>query len=360
MGFLDRATLRVTATVLFMAAVLGFCWMARKPLLTFLFAVLFAYLLEPLVKRVERWTHRSRGLSVAIVYVALVAVLIVVGIAVGPRMMTEGRHLSQAAPGLYEKVASGNIAWQVGEQRGWSRDTEKKAQEFLAAHRDEVQGFLRNQAARAGELAKNALWIVLIPILAIFFLKDKSQFSRDAQEQLESRRSRQWLKAILSDMDQMLAHFVRAQLYLAAISGTVYITALTTMRVPYSFVLGAIGGLLEFVPVVGPAIAAVLILGLSFALNYPHLLLVLVFLLVWRGIQDYVISPRILGGRVELHPVAALFGVLAGAEIGGVIGVYLAVPIMATTRILWRRWRMYSGETSEASEAPPEIPRKAA
>ncbi len=354
MGFLDRTTLRVAATVLFLAAVLGFCWLARKPLLAFLFAVLFAYLLEPIVRRVEGWTHRGRGLSVGLVYLALLIALVVLGFTLGPRLMTEARHLSQSAPALYEKVASGNIAWQVGEQRGWSYETEKKVQQFLAAHNQDVQAFLRNQASRMTELAKNVLWIVLIPILAIFFLKDKRNFGNAVKDMVDGARNRVLLSNILSDMDEMLAHFVRAQLYLACISAGVYMLGLTAMRVPYSFVLGAIGGLLEFIPVVGPAIAALLILGLSFAMNYPHLLLVLIFLAVWRGLQDYVISPRVLGGRVELHPLAALFGVLAGAEIGGVIGVYLAVPIMATIRILWRRWHASRAAVLRTSGVEPK------
>ena len=359
MGFLDKTTLRVAATLLLLAAFLAFCWLAAKPLLAFLFAILFAYLLEPLVAKVQQWTHRGRGLSVGIVYLMLVLALVVFGFAVGPRISSEAQHLSQTAPSLYERVASGNIAWQVGQQRGWSYDTQQRMQHLLASHRDDVTAFLRNSGARLAELAKNALWIVLIPILAIFFLKDKSRFSQSAQAMVEGHRKREFLRAIISDMDEMLAHFVRAQLYLALISGVVYTIALTAMRVPYSFVLGAIGGLLEFIPVVGPAIAAVLILGLSFAMNYPHLLLVLIFLGVWRGVQDYVISPRVLGGRVELHPVVTLFGILAGAEIGGVIGVYLAVPLMAGIRILWKRWSIYSkGRLVEA--VPAEIGPKAA
>jgi predicted PurR-regulated permease PerM len=360
MGFLDKKTLRVAATLLILVAVLAFCWLAAKPLLAFLFAILFAYLLEPIVQRVQIWTHRGRGLSVGIVYIALLLALIIFGAAVGPRMVNEAQHLSQTAPTLYERVASGNIAWQVGQQRGWSYETQQRMQQFLASHREDFTAFLRNSGARAAALAQNALWIVLIPILAIFFLKDKSEFSRSAQQMVEGHRKRELLRGIISDMDEMLAHYVRAQLYLAAISGAVYMIALTSMRVPYSFVLGAIGGLLEFVPVVGPAIAAVLILGLSFAMNYPHLLWVLIFLAVWRGIQDYVISPRILGGRVELHPLAALFGVLAGAEIGGVIGVYLAVPLIAAMRILWKRWSMYSKGHAIESLPPAGIGSKAA
>jgi predicted PurR-regulated permease PerM len=73
-----------------------------------------------------------------------------------------------------------------------------------------------------------------------------------------------------------------------------------------------------------------------------HWAFLLLFLLVWRMVQDYVISPRVMGVSVELHPLAALFGILAGGEIAGILGVYLSIPVMASLRIVWRRWRIYA------------------
>jgi predicted PurR-regulated permease PerM len=149
----------------------------------------------------------------------------------------------------------------------------------------------------------------------------------------------------------MLAAYIRAQLVLAGISLVVYTVVLAVMRVPYGLVLGALGGFMEFIPVVGPAVAAISILGVAFLSNYPHILLLLLFLGVWRLIQDYVNSPRIMGNRVELHPLAALFGVLVGAEIAGVVGVYLSIPVIATLRIVWRRWERYEELQRQAPKA---------
>jgi predicted PurR-regulated permease PerM len=107
-------------------------------------------------------------------------------------------------------------------------------------------------------------------------------------------------------------------------------------------VLGTAGGMMEFIPVVGPLVAAVLIFSVAMLMSYSHWLLLLIFLAAWRMIQDYVISPRIMGQSMELHPLAAIFGVLAGGEIAGVLGIYLSIPIMASLRIVWRRWRLYA------------------
>ena len=141
----------------------------------------------------------------------------------------------------------------------------------------------------------------------------------------------------------MLAQFIRAQLTLAAFSFVAYLAFLGPMRVQYALVLASAGGTMEFIPVVGPLVAAVVILGVALLTGYQHWLWLLIFLGLWRIIQDYVASPRIMGRSTELHPLAAIFGVLAGAEIAGVLGVYLSIPpIMASLRIVWRRWRLYA------------------
>jgi predicted PurR-regulated permease PerM len=139
----------------------------------------------------------------------------------------------------------------------------------------------------------------------------------------------------------MLGHFIRAQLLMSAIAIVVVTGVIWAMRVPYALALGPAAGALEFIPVVGPFVGAVLILGVGFIAGYSHLLWVLLFLVLWRGIQDYITSPRILGRNLELHPLAILFGVLAGGEVAGVLGVFFSIPVLASVRIFWQAWRLY-------------------
>jgi predicted PurR-regulated permease PerM len=114
------------------------------------------------------------------------------------------------------------------------------------------------------------------------------------------------------------------------------------MGMPYALVLGTMGGILEFVPVVGPLVAGFVIISVALLMSYEHWLVLLIFLGVWRLIQDYVSSPRIMGESMELHPLAAIFGVMAGGEVAGILGVYLSIPVMASLRIVFRRWRLYA------------------
>ncbi|HEX8925054.1 MAG TPA: AI-2E family transporter, partial [Terriglobales bacterium] len=282
------------------------------------------------------------GLAIAVVYVIMLGLLATIGAAAGPRIVDEGRKLAGLAPDLYQRVASGRIIEQVGQQRGWSVETQHRMQEFLQGHREQVIDSVQSIGKRAGDVAKNAFWIVLIPILAVFFLAERGRMAEGFVHLVDHGRHRELARSVIADLDDMLSHFVRAQLYIGGISAVVYIAALSAMRVPYAFVLGAVAGLLEFIPLVGPLTAAALILIVSFGVHYAHLLWLIIFFALWRGASDYLIQPRVLGGRVDIHPLAMIFGVLVGGEIAGVAGIYLSVPAIATARILWKHLREYS------------------
>jgi predicted PurR-regulated permease PerM len=84
--------------------------------------------------------------------------------------------------------------------------------------------------------------------------------------------------------------------------------------------------------------------------GYTHWVVVLAFLILWRGIQDYVTSPYLMGRGLQLHPLAVIFGVLVGGEVAGVVGLFLSVPVMASLRIIWKAWRLQQ----EAKPAAPQ------
>jgi predicted PurR-regulated permease PerM len=341
LALIDSRSARVLITVLVFAVVLAFIYLARHTLVAFLFAIFFAYLIDPLVSAVQG-RLRGRGRAIAVIYALLVVVVVIFFVFVGPKIVHESQRLVESLPGLVQKVSTGQIAVQIGSERGWSFETQQKMQHFLASHRNDVSRYAARAGARIAEVVQNIWWFLLIPILAIFFLKDGRVFSENVLSLISTRPQREFAQGVVSDLNEMLAHFIRAQLILAAFSLVIYASVLALLRVPYAAVLGTLGGMLEFIPVVGPLIAAFLIIGISFLYSYPHLLVLVAFLGAWRVIQDYAVSPRIMGKRMELHPLAAIFGVLAGGELAGVIGVYLSIPIMASLRIVFRRWKIYA------------------
>src|SRR5258708_7175774 len=364
MSLIDGRTSRVLFTVLVFAAGLGFLYVARRTLIAFLFAVFFAYLVDPAVSRVEKWT-KGRGRSIALIYLLIVIFLGTFFFFVGPRIGHEAQKLTESLPALLEKVGSGQIAEQLGAEHGLSKATRRELSNFLVGHREDLLNLAQRAGLRVAEAAQQSWLLVVVRILAAFFLKDGSSFSQVLLSFVHTKPQREFLQGVLSDMNQMLAQFIRAQITLAALSWAAYCLFLWTTGAggQYTLMLGTAGGLLEFIPVVGPLVAGVLILSVALLAGSSHWLIVLVFLSVWRLVQDYVVSPRIMGKSMELHPLGAIFGVLAGGEIAGVLGVYLSIPVMASLRIVWRRWRMYAekrrfGPLNEYSFLTETTPRK--
>jgi predicted PurR-regulated permease PerM len=354
MEWFDKRTASVLSTILLFAAAGAFLYGARRVLIAFLFAIFFAYLLDPLVSRLQLWTAVSRGsrsLAVLEVYAILCLAMAIVLSVVGPRIVDEGRTLGQALPGLLERLSSGELVRQIGSSRGWSFNTQLRLQTYLADHRDAILAWTTDAGRYLASLAQSVIWLVLIPILAIFFLKDGRTFVNHLLELVERRRQRQFLAGITEDLNAMLAHYIRAQLVLAGLSIVAYMAVFSVFRVPFSSALGLIAGMMEFIPVVGPLAAAAAVLGVSFLASYPHVLMVAVFLAVWRLVQDYVTAPRIMGGKLRLHPLAVILAVLAGGEIAGVIGVYLSIPVLASLHIVWTRWRRLYAEGPPSTKA---------
>jgi predicted PurR-regulated permease PerM len=361
MALIDGRTARVLFTVSLFAIAIGFLYVARRTLIAFLFAIFFAYLVDPAVSRIQRWT-KSRAIAIAIIYSLIVIFLVTFFFFVGPRIGRETQKLTESLPSLLEKISSGELAVEIGVKHHLSTATSQQLSSFLSSHRGALLEIAQKAGLRIADVAQESWLLVLVPILAAFFLGDAHMFSQTLLSFFHSKPQREFMEGVIEDLNQMLADFIRAQLTLAALSWLAYSAFLGAVQVPYALMLGTAGGLLEFIPVVGPLLAAALIFGVAL-LTGSHWVLVLIFLAVWRLVQDYVINPRIMGKSMELHPLAALFGVLAGGEIAGVLGVYLSIPVMASLRIVWRRWRMYAerrrfGPLNEYSFVTEAAPRK--
>jgi len=358
----DSRTARVLVTVLLFALGLGFLYVTRETLVAFLFAIFFSYLMSPLVAHLERLL-KGRGRAIAVLYLLLIALVILFFVVVGPKVTREGGRLGQALPGLLNELSSGDLTKRLGREHGWSGASVTAIDSFLKNHQKDITDLAQRVGLRTADVAKQAWLLFVVPLLSIFFLKDGRAFSEFLLSSVQSRPQREFLENVLNDLNRMLAHFIRAQLTLAALTLIVYSSFLAIMGVQYALVLGTLGGVLEFVPVVGPLVAALTIITVAVLMSYKHWLILIIFFVLWRLVQDYVSSPRIMGESMELHPLAAIFGVMAGGEIAGIVGIYLSIPVMASLRIVFRRWRLYTekkkfGPLTEYSVSTQPLHRK--
>lgn len=334
----DPKTARALCTALIFVTALAFLRGARETLTLFLFAILFAYFVEPLVGRLER-PLRGRVQAIGAVYIILIAVFVGLGLLIGPRIAEEGRSLSKSLPSLIDRMGSGQLVSQVGQKHGWSGVRQAQIQHFFVAHRADFLSYGRVIGEKIAEPVKHIWWLIIIPILSVFFLKDGWSMAHGMADLSKAPEEKSALRGIVADVHVMLASYIRAQSVLALLTVVSYTLALSVMRVPYAFLIGLFAGICEFVPVVGPAVAAVTVFVIGVLTSYPHLIWLVLFLGVWRLLQDYVSAPRIMGKSLEISPLLQIFAVLAGGEIGGVVGALISVPVAATLRIFWRRIR---------------------
>lgn len=302
-------------------------YLLRSTLFVFILAVLFAYLLAPLVNVLDRALpgRRTRILALALAYVLVVGILVAAGILIGSRVVQQANLLAKTFPGTV---------------RIWLASLQDKLPDSLKAQLTErindLIGSLPSYGIKFLGLMGNLIYVVLIPILSFLCLKDGTAVKRHVLGLMAPGPQRKLVDDVLADMDLVLAHYMRALVLLATCALTCYSIFLTVVGVPYGILLGALAALLEFIPVIGPLTAAALVLVVGGA-SSGHFVGVLIFLAVFRMFQDYVVSPHIMGQRVELHPLLVLFGVFAGAELAGVAGSFLSVPVLALVRVLYQR-----------------------
>jgi predicted PurR-regulated permease PerM len=338
MNLIDRRTVCVLTTVLIFVGVLALIYFGRRTFIVFLFAIFFAYIIEPLVDRVTDWLHGRRMAAIALVYGGLVAAIVVLGLGVGPKIVEQGSKLSQNLPNLVDQFGSGEIVDSVGNRRGWGAETISFLKQVLADHRNEISTRLQQAGTQFAGMLTGLGWLLLVPILAVFFLKDKSKFRSDLVTSVDSRTNRRFTRTLISDLDNMLGTYIRSQLLLAVFAFVAYTTFLVIIRFPYSFAVATLGGILELIPFVGPLITASIIIGMAFVTGYPHWLVLIIFLGAWRVTQDYVTAPALFKRGLEMHPLMIIFAVLLGGEVGGVVGMYLGIPAVAAIRIVYDNW----------------------
>jgi predicted PurR-regulated permease PerM len=335
---LDPKTLRVVWTVLAVIGALALLYLLRTVLLMLVFAVVLAYLIFPLVKLVERGLPRSgrRPLAIGAVYLVVVAALSTLIALVGPRLGRELAALGQRFPEISAQIKSGRVISNIFPRWGGAEILD----ELVRAHLPQVVEYAQHALTGALGWLSGAWVVIMVPIFAFFFLRDAEKIADSATGAIDDGGGGRGLaRTIARDLHSVFGEYVRALVLLCALTFVVWALLFLIAGVPYALVLAAIGGALEFLPVVGPVAAGITVVSVALFSGFEHPWLLALFVLIWRLLQDYVSSPLIMGRGVELHPALVIFGVLAGGELAGVAGMFLSVPVIAGLRVVWRRLR---------------------
>lgn len=339
MLWIDKRAAQYAWTAALVLLLLYLTYLMRTTLFVFIVALLFAYLLAPLVDVIDRLLpgRRTRMMAMVISYMIFIAILFVGATQIGSRIVEQANSLAKSLPALLAKWQQPTPSAPSG-VNSLKQEVLRKVQDQLSKSSGDIIASLPRAGAKILAVVSNLVYVVIVPILGFFFLKDGKTMRRDLLEMIEDGGRRNLVDDLLADVDLLLAHYMRAVLMLSVATFTSYSIFFTILGVPYSFLLAALAGTLEFIPMIGPLSANIVILIVTAASGGP-VLGALVFLLGYRVFQDYILSPHLMHAGVQLHPLLALFGVFAGAEIAGVAGAFLSVPLLALIRIFYYRLR---------------------
>jgi predicted PurR-regulated permease PerM len=336
MAFLDRKTVNVLLTILLFASVLGIVYMARAVLAIFCLSILFAYLIDPVVSFLDRHSllrRKARGVHIAEAYLGvLILVAGTVYVLIPQASSRPGVFLRNVAS-FSDRLGSGEIATEVGQTNGWSEEQTLRAKEFLTSHCETIRKVSRQIQSLAATILSAA---AVMPILAIFFLADGRRLADMGPATFATEQNLDRLQSLSRELNCVLRHYIRAKMTLVGLSLTYVSLSLFVLRYPHALALGILAGVLEFIPIAGWITGAttIIIFGI---VTHSHWIWMGALLAIWRILIDYWIAPRVLGRELEMHPILAIFTLMVGAAIGGFAGVYLALPIAAITRVIWRR-----------------------
>lgn len=343
---------------LLIAAIAGWLLWLLAPILTpFVFAAMLGWLGDPLVDRLER-RRWSRQTAVILVFSAMALLLVVALLLLVPLIERQIVTLVESLPTYRD--------WFIGTVLPW---VERKTGFELIAwfDPDHLIQLIREHWERAGGVAATMLgylsrsgfvliaWIaniVLLPVLTFYFLRDWDMLVERVAA-LIPRDHIATVTRLAKDSDLVLGAFLRGQFLVMLTLGVLYALGLWGVGLDLGLLIGFIAGLVSFVPYLGPATGVVL--GVIAAMvqfgDWQHVALVLGVFGIGQVIESYWLTPRLVGDRIGLHPVAVIFAIMAGGQLFGFLGVLLALPVAAVLNVMLRfaherytQSRLYAGD----------------
>jgi predicted PurR-regulated permease PerM len=331
-------TVRQQASYWGIAAAILFAllWGLGNVILPFLVGGALAYFLDPVADRLERM-GLSRVVATATISALALLIFVLLALLIVPMLVRQLVQLVNAAPAIF-----GELQGFLSANFPSIMDQESVLRETLASIGKTIQ-------ARGGELASGLLssalsvinavvFIVVVPVVAFYLLLDWDKMVGRI-DALLPRDHAETVRTIARDIDRVLAGFVRGQVSVCLILGTFYSVTLMLAGLDFGLIVGAIAGLITFIPYVGALIGGALAIGLAFFQfwgDWLQIALIAGIFAVGQFLEGNIVTPKLVGNSVGLHPVWLLFALSAFGTLFGFAGMLVAVPVAAALGVLAR------------------------
>ncbi len=318
------------------AVVFALLWGLGNVILPFVVGGALAYFLDPIADRLER-VGLSRTAATALISVIALLTFVFLALLIVPMLVRQLVQLVNSAPTIF------------GELQGFLTKKFPQLMDQESVVRDTLGALGRTIQARGGELAGRLLssalsvinavvFIVVVPVVTFYMLLDWDRMVAKIDDWLPLDH-REVVRKIARDIDAVLAGFVRGQVSVCLILGTFYSASLMVAGLQFGLIVGAIAGLITFIPYVGALIGGALAIGLAlfqFWGDWVQIGAIAGIFAIGQFLEGNIITPRLVGKSVGLHPVWLLFALSAFGTLFGFVGMLVAVPVAASIGVLAR------------------------
>lgn len=307
-----------------------FFLMFKAIFIPFLIAVFISYFLHPIVEKLHK-SGLPRPISILIIYLLFlggIGFCIYKGL---PVFINQVKDLSENIP----EVTASYHKWidEIHDQTiDLPAELHQRIETFILNIEEEITNFLERMLMSFRYLFDYLLILAVIPFLVFYMLKDYDQMKK-AMWYLTPKKWRQEGKQFLHDVDKSLGSYIRGQLLVCFIIALLASSALWVFQIKYPLILGLIIGATNVIPYFGPIIGAIPAVMIAATISVQKVFIVIGIVFLLQFIEGNILGPLIVGKSLHMHPIVIIFTLLAGGEIGGVLGLILAVPTVAILKV---------------------------
>lgn len=303
----------------------------------FIYAILFVYLLKPLVNGLED-RGVNRILAIVIGYLLVAAVISLIVLIIVPLVVAEVGQFAKNLPQLIEEVKRPALEF--------SKNQRLTEQAWLANLVDEIGGAINKGALAVAsripqtlvDVFGGAFNLILAPLLAFYILKDLRAIKITIEEAIPHRFREEGMD-ILQKVDIILGSFLKGQLLVALSVGILVGVSMAVLGIKYALLIGVLSAVFNIIPYLGPIASGIPAVLLALEKSPGYALLVVVVLVVVNQLDGLFISPNIMRQQVDLHPTVVIFALLAGGTLYGIMGMLLAIPVAAVGKAVYLHFR---------------------
>ncbi len=323
---------RILLTVIIIAIIVYFRRLMLHIFTPVLLSIMFAYVVNPLIMIMEK--RIPRILALLILYCMVISGFAFIMVYIIPIFFSEIKGLTKIIP---EYLSHGRSIFErfqnTLESMGISDIFQKQLSDYIYSMEKWVIRFTNRVMAISGMAISKIGWIIIIPVMSYYFLKDREYFASQLLYFIPGKY-RKNAKKIGTEIHTVLNQFLRGQLIISIVVGTFTSIGLMAVGIKYSLILGVFMGVFNVIPYFGPIMGAVPILMIAVLESKRNLLYALLIIVIVQQIESSFISPRIIGYSVGIHPIYVMLSVMAGGYLLGVFGMLIAVPFMLILKII--------------------------